>query len=285
MFERKNGWLTAEVRRPVLWRQLLTRNVTLAASISILVLISVCVVFAAVSLSTSTPYTQNFDGIGTAGVASLPADWKVDKQPTAIRTLGNYAFATTVTNFVSGPNLSPTATNGIYNFGSGTDTSGPDRAVGFLSSGTGTVSGNLYTQLFNNTGGTLTGLQISYDVEKYRNGTNPAGFRIQMFFSINGSTWASAGPNFLTTFAADSNNNGFSTAPGAAVSVNSKTLNVSVANGANIYLAWNYSVSSGSTTANAQALAIDNVSILGLSPHAWGRNRGRQCLLLHSQCR
>jgi DNA/RNA endonuclease G (NUC1) len=40
---------------------------------------------------------------------------------------------------------------------------------------------------------------------------------------------------------------------------------VPVANGAEIYLAWNYSVISGSVTTNAQALAIDNVSILGVA--------------------
>ena len=40
---------------------------------------------------------------------------------------------------------------------------------------------------------------------------------------------------------------------------------VSVPNGANIFLAWNYSVISGVDTSNAQALAIDNVSILALN--------------------
>src|SRR6185369_3405225 len=48
-------------------------------------------------------------------------------------------------------------------------------------------------------------------------------------------------------------------------SVVSKNLAVPVANGANIFLAWNYSVTSGNITTNAQALAIDNVSILGVS--------------------
>ncbi|HEY3028293.1 MAG TPA: DNA/RNA non-specific endonuclease, partial [Pyrinomonadaceae bacterium] len=241
-----------------------SRFFILTAFISVLALISVAVVFAAISLSTSTAYTQNFDGIGTSATATLPTDWKVDK-PSTVRTVGTFAAATTTTNFAGGANLSSSASNGIYNFGSGTTTTGPDRAVGFLSSGTATQSGNLYAQLVNNTGGSLSGIQISYDVEKYRNGSNPNGFRIQMFYSADGNSWTSAGSDFLTSFASDANNNGFATAPGGTVSVTNKTLNVSVANGANLYLAWNYSVAATTTTTNAQALAIDNVSILGIS--------------------
>lgn len=45
--------------------------------------------------------------------------------------------------------------------------------------------------------------------------------------------------------------------PGATVSVTNKTLSVAIPNGSNFYLAWNYPVSSGTTTTNAQALAID----------------------------
>ena len=221
-------------------------------------------VLAAISISASTPYVQNFDAIGTSATATLPTDWRLDR-PSTVRTVGNFATATSNTTQVGGANLSTSASNGAYNFGSGTTTTGPDRAVGFLSSGTATQSGNLYAQLVNNTGGNFSGLQISYDVEKYRNGSNGAGFGIQMFYSTDGSTWTSAGSDFLTSFAADANNNGFATAPGATVSISNKTLNASVANGANIYLAWNYSVASGSTTTNAQALAIDNVSIRGIA--------------------
>jgi len=241
-----------------------SRLFIVTASISVLTLISVAVVLAAISLSTSSAYTQNFDAIGTSATAALPTDWRVDK-PSTVRTVGTFAAATATTNLAGGANLSSSAANGIYNFGSGTTTTGPDRAVGFLSSGTATSSGNLYAQLVNSTGGNLSGVQISYDVEKYRNGSNPSGFRIQVFYSLDGTTWTSAGSDFLTSFAADANNNGFTTAPGATVSVTNKTVSVSVPNGGNLYLAWNYSVAATSTTTNAQALAIDNVSILGIA--------------------
>ena len=161
--------------------------------------------------------------------------------------------------------MSTTAANGSYNFGAGTTALGnADRAPGFLASGTATQSGNLYARLANNTGSALTGLLISYDVEKYRNGSNPAGFRYQLFYSTNGTEWTSAGPDFLTSFVPDADNSGFATAPGASVPVSNKTLNVAIPNGSELFLSWNYSVNTGVITTNAPALAIDNVSILGV---------------------
>ena len=232
--------------------------------IPLLLLICTCVAWAAIAVSITTPYTQNFDAIGTPASAILPADFRVDKL-SSVRTVGTYGAAGTTTNLAGGANLAANASNGIYNFGSGTTASGPDRSVGFLSSGTATFSGNLYAQVVNNTGGNLSGLQISYNVEKYRSGSNPAGFRIQMFYSTDGNAWTNAGPTFLTSFPADVNNNGFATAPGIAVPVSNQTLTVAIANGSNFYLAWNYSVSSGSMVTNAQALAIDDISILGIA--------------------
>jgi DNA/RNA endonuclease G (NUC1) len=216
---------------------------------------------AAVSLSTTTPAVQNFDTIGTTATATLPTDFKADR-PATVRTVGSYAAAGTATTQAGGTNLSSSAANGTYNFGA--TASATDRAIGFLSSGTATASGNLYTQLVNNTGGNLSGLQISYDVEKYRNGTNANGFSIQLYYSTNGTSWTSAGATFLTSFPGDANSNGFANAPGATVPV-SATLSQAIPNGSNFYLAWNYSVTSGTTTTNAQALAIDNISILGIS--------------------
>ncbi|HJP91817.1 MAG TPA: DNA/RNA non-specific endonuclease [Pyrinomonadaceae bacterium] len=238
------------------------------ATVIVIALISVYVAFAAISLSTSIPYTQNFTSMGiplsNPAPSNLPADFRQDTIA-AVRTLGSFSSASTQTARVGGANVSITAANGSYNFGAGTATLGnSDRAAGFISSGTATMSGNLYAQFTNNTGAGLTGLLVSYDVEKYRNGSNPAGFRYQLFYSLDGLAWTNAGPDFFTSFAPDADNSGFATAPGATVSVTNKTVNVSVPNGSNVYLAWNYSVVSGTTTTNAQALAIDNVSVLGI---------------------
>src|SRR5262245_15547165 len=213
------------------------------------------------AMALSLPIAQDFDSIGTSATATLPVDFRADR-PSTVRTVGSFAAAGTVTTQTGGANLPTNASNGIYNFGSGTTAIGTDRAIGFLSSGTATQSGNLYAQIVNNTGN-LPGLLISYDVEKYRNGSNPVGFRIQLYYSTDGTTWTSAGDDFLTSFAADANNNGFMNAPGVTVSVSNKTLNAPIPNGGIFYLAWNYSVVSGSTTTNAQALAIDNIFIQG----------------------
>ncbi len=268
MFARQTRQSLRRTRRQKTTRPTLVRTWRVAATVTLFALVSVCVAFAAISLSTSIAYTQNFDGMGiplsNPAPSSLPADFRQDTI-SAARTLGSFPSASNQTPRVGGANVATNASNGSYNFGAGTSSLGDaDRAVGFIASGTATMSGNLYAQLLNNTGGSLSGLLISYDVEKYRNGSNPAGFRFQLFYSFDALAWTNAGPDFLTGFAPDASNNGFATAPGAMVSVVNKTLNVSVANGSQIYLAWNYSVISGTTTTNAQALAIDNISVLGI---------------------
>jgi hypothetical protein len=216
----------------------------------------------AVAQATVAPVnTQNFDAIGTNEIATLPANWRVDKNGT-VRTVGTWAGAGTHTERRGGNSLSSTAGHGIYNFGAGPATTATDRAIGWLSSGSGTNSGNLYLHLENNSGDTLEALYISYDVEKYRNGSNPAGFRIQLYYSADGTNWTSAGANFLTSFSADANSNGFDSAPGAIVPVAGiLTFAEPIAVNGEFYLAWNYSVSTGTTVTSAQALAVDNVTV------------------------
>jgi len=268
MFDRQSRLPLRRTRPKKTHRPSPVRTWRLVATVMLIALASVYVAFAAISLSTSVPYTQNFSSMGiplsNPAPSNLSADFRQDTV-SAARTLGVFSAASTQTARVGGANVSTTAANGSYNFGAGTATLGDsDRAVGFISSATATMSGNLYAQFTNNTGGALSGLRISYDVEKYRNGSNPAGFRYQLFYSLDGSAWTNAGPDFFTSFPADADNSGFATAPGATASVTNKSISVSVANGANVFLAWNYSVVSGSTTTNAQALAIDNISVLGI---------------------
>ena len=145
-------------------------------------------VLSAVALSTTTAATQNFDGMGIPASATtastLPLDFKVDN-PTTVRTVGSFASAGTSAARAGGATLSTTAANGIYNFGAGTAPLGnSDRAVGFLSSGSATASGNLYALFTTTPAGALTGLQISYDVEKYRGG-NERGWLLRSVVFVN----------------------------------------------------------------------------------------------------
>ena len=241
------------------------RHATPLLVAGLLVALSSLVAFAAIAISTTTPFLQDFNTIGTSATATLPADFRVDRTATStaadVRRVLTWAAAGSQTTQAGSANLSTSAANGIYNFG--VTAASTERAIGFLASGTATASGNLYAELANNTGAPLSGLSISYNVEKYRNGSNANGFRIQLFWSDDGIAWTSAGSAFMTAFPADANNNGFAVAPGATVPV-SDVLNVTIQPGANFYLAWNYSVTAGNTVTNAQALAVDDISILGL---------------------
>ena len=85
-----------------------------------------------------------------------------------------------------------------------------------------------------------------------------------MYYSTDGATWNSAGTSFLTSFAGgDATNAGYASAPGVTVAVSGQTLTFSsaIAASTDFYLAWNYSVTSGTTTSNAQGLGIDNVTV------------------------
>jgi hypothetical protein len=214
----------------------------------------------AVNIAPGGTVTQDFT-IGTSATASLPAGWKADK-PSMVRAIGTYVAAVSATEQYAGNAMSTSAANGIYNYGAGVYNIATDRAIGFMASAAATKSGNVYVMLTNNGANSISSFTISYDVEKYRMGTNAAGFYFQMYYSADGSSWTSAGSDFLTSFAGgDASNNGYASAPGATSSVSSKTLTVTVAASSSIYLAWNWSVSSGSVTSNAQGLGIDNVSI------------------------
>jgi len=216
---------------------------------------------AQVTISNGQTITQVFDGIGLTTTATLPSGWKVSKD-TSVRTVGLYSTALTATERIGGNSMSTTASNGIYNYGAGDAATALDRAVGFLSSSSSTKSGNLYLMLQNNGSASINSFKIGFDVEKYRSGKNPAGFTVQLYYSTDGTNWTNAGANLKTDYpAGDTANTGFTSAPGATMSVTAQDLNVVVAAGGNLYLAWNYSVTSGTTSSNAQALGIDNVSI------------------------
>ncbi len=228
-------------------------------SLALLPLLLTSSLWAQILIQSGTPSTEPFS-IGPGTTVSLPSHWRVDKNASAVRTVGTWAAAVLATERSAGNNMSSTASNGIYNYGAGDDATATDRAIGFISSSSGTKSGNLYAWYRNGGTTNISSLTIAYNVEKYRAGSNAAGFAMQLYYSTDGSTWTSAGPGFLTTFAADAANAGFATAPGVTTPVTS-SLVVSMAPGADLYLAWNYSVASGTTTTNAQGLGIDDVSI------------------------
>ncbi|HLG33753.1 MAG TPA: hypothetical protein VI757_02650 [Bacteroidia bacterium] len=216
---------------------------------------------AQISIQVGSTASENFT-IGTSATATVPTDWRVDKINSA-RTVGTYGAAVGATEQRAGDNMSAGATQGIYNYAAGDPTTSTERAIGFLSSGTGTSSGNLYSYFINTGACGITNFDISYNVEKYRMGSNASGYTIQMYYSLDGSTWTSAGASFTTSFAADGSNNGYVSAPGSNTPVFG-TVTLTVASGGSLYLAWNYSVTSGTTYTNAQGLGIDDFTITNI---------------------
>lgn len=207
---------------------------------------------------------ENFDAIGNAAEASLPEGWRIDRQTVAPRTVGSYGVASEKTTYAGGVNLPANAKNGIWNFG---DTQGTDRALGGITTGVanGTRAINLYAHLHNNGAKNIEKLNVAYDIEKYRKGNNPAGFAVQLYYSVDGRNWTSAGADFYTKLEPDAATEGYAEVPGETVGV-SATLPVDIERGCDLYLAWNISTASGDACNAAMALAIDNFSISGSLP-------------------
>ncbi|CAM8652770.1 IPT domain containing protein [Candidatus Methylacidiphilaceae bacterium] len=212
---------------------------------------------AQVTITPGATVTQNFSSLGVNATATLPSGWKASKSAN-VREVTAYSTAVTAVERAGGAGLSSSAANGIYNFGS----SETDRAVGGLSSGSASKSVNLYVAIQNTGGSSIPSFSISYKAERYRNGSNTAGFSIQMYYSTDGTTWTSAGSSFLSGFAANADNNGAATVPIETKNVTSQALANSLAAGSTLYLAWNYSVTSGTTTSNAQALGVSDIEIV-----------------------
>jgi len=208
-------------------------------------------------------YEQIFDSLGippggAAGTTSLPENWRVDAKET-VRTLGTWSTSGTMTTRNGGDNVPNT--NGIYNFGSPTraGADSTDRSIGFYGNNSGTVSGNLYAQFQNRTGKELVSLQLSYDVENFRNGTVEGGTAFQLYYSLDGENWVSAGENFYTVYSGAETAGGFNPAPGASVTVNDiLTFGTPIAEDATFYLAWNYSNAISDSAGSGYALAINN---------------------------
>lgn len=203
--------------------------------------------------------SQDFDDMGAKSKAQLPMGWRIDGPTDTPRTVGTFAQASEKTQYAGGDNLPEKAKNGAWNLG---DADNADRALGGITTGVqdGAKCINVYVHLKNTSSSDISDLTLTYDVEKYRNGSTEKGFDVQLYTSADGTNWTSAGKKFLTHFDADTDNAGYSVVPAATVSVSDK-LNVSVKAASHLFLAWNISVAKGTKCSNAQVLGIDNVTL------------------------
>ncbi|MBR2146195.1 MAG: T9SS type A sorting domain-containing protein [Muribaculaceae bacterium] len=223
------------------------------------------VVFPAIELNELTlNASENFNAMGDDATATLPEAWRIDRQLTAPRTVGRFDLADTETMYSGGVNLASNAKNGTWNFGAD-DSS--DRALGGISTGVANATRcvNLYAHLLNTGKKNIENVNVSYNVEKYRKGSNAAGFAVQLYYSIDGRNWTSAGDKFRTYFAPDSETAGYASVPGETVAV-SDVLDVPISRGCDLYLAWNITVASGDAANAAMAIGIDDFSVSGELP-------------------
>ncbi|MDE6277719.1 MAG: hypothetical protein K2M06_06375, partial [Muribaculaceae bacterium] len=220
---------------------------------------------AAIGLSKAAPsVSEDFNSMWnaetSAATLALPADWRVDRNLSAPRRVNPWSECASEVMYQGGVSLASNAKNGTWNFGA--DDS--DRAIGGLTT---TVDGgtrglSLLTHISNtDPEQIITSLSLSYNIEKYRKGDNPAGFAVQLFSSFDGSKWTAAGDEFITFFPADDATAGAAIVPISSLSVKDKALRTHVEPGSDLYLAWNISVASGTTANKAQGLALDDIVI------------------------
>ena len=242
-----------------------TGDFTQNATVKVASALTEVVVYPAIELNESTlSASESFDVMGEDATAMLPEAWRIDRILTAPRTVGRYDQADDQTMYSGGVSLPGNAKNGTWNFG---DNAGDDRALGGISTGVagGTRCVNVYAHLLNTGKKDIENVNISYNIEKYRKGNNSAGFAVQLYYSIDGRNWTSAGNDFYTYFAPDAETIGYETVPGETVPVNA-VLGTKLSRGCDLYLAWSISVASGDAAQGAMALGIDDFSISGELP-------------------
>ena len=259
---------TAEIRRRTVQRALVSSLVLVMIG-SLYISSTHLRVVNALSITTlGAPITQNFDTLATAGTTNT---WTDD---------------TTLTGWYSQFSLQPTNpityradsggsnTGAIYSWGVAGTNALTERALGSLGSGT---PGNIFNalKLTNNTGSTITSLDISYTGEQWRQGgctptpCTPAAQKIDFQYQI-----ANAGvitdANTPTTGWLDQDPLDFTspqpgTSTAAAIDGNavanrtalSSTINVTLNNGQEIWLRW----MDTNDANNDHGLAIDDFSV------------------------
>ena len=207
------------------------------------------------SITTTSAYTQNFDGFGTSATQALPTGWK------AVMASGVSAYSVALTATAQAAGTTGTGVvstgGGIYNMVNGVLASGTDHSLGLSGSSNAAAAspGYIFFAITNNTGSTLTGFTVAWDYEINRTSTRQFDWGMQT--STDGATFSSditGSTQTYTAVAVAAVQN-----PPVTTSKSVTLTGLSIANGANYYFRWSYTGLGGST--NGQNISIDNVSI------------------------
>jgi Lamin Tail Domain/FG-GAP-like repeat len=200
----------------------------------------------AISLTTGSTYTQDFNTLAATGTSGiLPPDWVISETGTggnAIYTAGNGSASTGDT----------------YSFGA---TSSTERSLGGLQSGS--VIPTFGASFTNNTGSVITALNIGYTGEQWRLGTAARPDRLDFQYSTDATslttgTWTDADTlDFTAPITAGTAGALDGNAAANRTSINSSILALSISTGSNFWIRWNDFNATGAD----DGLAIDDFSI------------------------
>lgn len=204
----------------------------------------------------NTATSENMNSMGNIAAATLPTGFKIGT---------DWSTGTTVTTVAAGSTGAGviTTSGGTYNFADGVTASSTDRALGFLTTGGFTSPKSIVLAVQNNTGATVDELVVSFDYEKYRNGTREFNMNFFHGSTVTPITAATAGDQ---NFPADVNLNAVN--PPTSFSKSFSITGLSIPDGGLYYLMWTLTGVGGST--NGQAIGIDNVSIIPTNASAPG---------------
>ena len=204
---------------------------------------------------TSGSYAQSFDGMTNTATSALPSGWVFASGTAPTWTSGTLTSTTQFAGTVGSGTLSTNSAGGAYLFVNGTAASGTDKAIGFLTSSGFTSPRSILFGMTNDTGSTISSLDVGWIYEKYRNGTR--AFDWKFLGSSDGSTWTSISGGDKA-YPADSANTPIAIASSTVSPL--RISGLSVAAGSPYYLRWDYAGLAGSS--NGQALGIDGFSLV-----------------------
>lgn len=202
------------------------------------------------SITVNTAVTQDFSSMSSTTTATLPTGFRIGTDWSSGTTATTLAYGTTGTGAVTG-----TSSGGAINWANGITGSATDRSLGFLSTNTYTSPRSIIYAFTNNTGATITSINLSWNYEKSRSGSRAFDWT---FFHGSTSTAATAATAGNQSYSADANNTVISNPP-SSTSKSFTISSLSIANGTTYYLRWTYTGNGGSS--NAQGLSIDDFSI------------------------
>jgi uncharacterized protein len=225
----------------------------LIVALSVLIYIPITQVQAAPP-GLSTPYSQNFDSLSNTGTGTANS-WTNDAT-----LAGWYAYFMTFESVIQNYNADDGSlpSGAIYSFGL---TGSTERALGSVASG-GTGDLGYGVSLINDTGITITGLNVSYRGEQWRAGNVNASHKLEFSYQLNQTnlllgTWIDVdsldftGPTALGTGTALNGN---------TIGTNiSGTVSVNIPAGESITLRWLDINNAGN--APDHGLAIDNLTV------------------------